>query len=299
MKPIPRILTVLLANATLAYTQDEPSSATSEFEPSPATLTTARILGAIPDGTPPPPPPPKPEFHVAERDILSSTTHQQGGRTITIRQIKPIDLPPPPAPVALNPTEADAEYSQRAAEFRETHSKWRLLFIGATVFRSKDSPPRTLVRYWPGDGNPAITFWSSADFAIIAGGINSFVDAAGDTHSLLMGWGDVDIERMTDLLAAKGREYDAPEMPEFTEGKATFQVVGDAPAAGELVAIQSLHDLYNDEYQRLKTAHEGRERARIEHEEYLKAHPPQPKDITLNFWRTEKPAPMPAKGGSK
>jgi hypothetical protein len=281
MKLIQRILSVLLAFATLAHTKDEPATATP---------TTARILGEIPDGSPPTPQPPKPEFHVAERDILSTTTHQQGGRTITIRRIKPINLTPPPAPVELNPTAADAEYSQRAEEFSEAHSKWRLLFIGATVFRSKDSPPRTLVRYWPGDGNPAITFWSSADFAIIAGGINSFVDAAGDTHSLIMGWGNVDIERMTDLLAAKGQEYDTPEMPVFTEGKATFQVVGDAPAAGELVAIQSLHDLYNDEYQRLKTAHEGRERARIEREEYLKAHPPQPKDITLNYWRVSKPA---------
>jgi hypothetical protein len=38
--------------------------------------------------------------------------------------------------------------------------------------------------------------------------------------------------------------------------------------------IQSLHDLYNNEYARLKTAYEGRERARIEREAYLKANPP-------------------------
>ena len=64
-----------------------------------------------------------------------------------------------------------------------------------------------------------------------------------------------------------------------------------------MVSIQSLHDLYNSEYARLKTALEGRERARIEREAYLKANPPQPKDIVLNFWRTEKPAPV--KGANK
>jgi hypothetical protein len=125
------------------------------------------------------------------------------------------------------------------------------------------------------------------------------MDTSGDTHHLLMGWGNVDIDRMSELYAAKGREYDAPAPPEFTEGKASFQITGDQPAAEKLVAIQSLHNIYNDQYERLKTAFEGRERARIEREEYLKANPPQPKNITLNFWRTEKAAPMPQEGGSK
>jgi hypothetical protein len=299
MKSTLRIIPVLFA-ATLAYSQDESSSVPSESET--ATLaepTTARILGEIPDGTPPPPAPPKPEYHVAARDVLSTATHEQGGRTITIREIKPIALPPPPPPAEIAPAEQDAEFSQRLAEYRESHPKNELLFLGATVFRSKDSPARTLVRWWPMGGKGTITFWSSADFALIAGGINSFADTVGDTHHMLMGWGNVDIDRMAELYAAKGREYDAPDLPEFPEGKATFEVTGDTnPTAEELVVIQSLHDVYNSELERLRTAYEGRERARIEREEYLKANPPQPKDITLNFWRTEKPAAN-GKGKSK
>jgi hypothetical protein len=299
MKPIPRIIPLLLAAATLAHSQDEASSVSSEFETAPAILTTARILGEIPDGTPPPPALPKPEYHVAARDILSTNTHQQGGRKITIREIKPIALPPPPPPAEITASVPDAEFSQRLAEYRETHPKNELLFLGATVFRSKDSPPRTLVRWWPQGANGTITFWSSADFALIAGGINSFEDTAGDTHHMLMGWGNVDIDRMAELYAAKGREYDAPVLPAFLEGQATFHIAGDTkPTAEELVVIQSLHDVYNSELERLRTAYEGRERVRIEREEYLKANPPQPKDITLNFWRTEKPAAN-GKGESK
>ena len=268
----------------------------------PITPTTARIIGDIPDGTPPPPAPPKPEFVVPAQDILSTTTQEQGGRTITIQRIKPIPLPPPPAPVETAPVETapvevDAEFTKRLAEYREEHPRSGLLFLGATVFRSKDSPPRTLVRFWPEGGREDIAFWSSADFALIAGGINSFVDAAADTHYLLLGWGNVDIDRMSDLRSAKGLKYDAPDMPDFPEGKATFLIVGNPPGAEALVPIQSLHDLYNNEYLRLKTAYEGRERARIEREAYLKANPPQPKDITLKYWRTEKPAP--ATGGAK
>ncbi len=299
MKPIPRIILVLLSAATLVHSQDDTRSASRESETLPLPLTTARILGKIPDGTPPPPAPPKPEYHVAARDVLSTATHEQGGRTITIREIKPIALPPPPPPAEPTTVEQDAEFSQRLAEYREKHPKNELLFLGATVFRSKDSPPRTLVRWWPTGGKGTITFWSSADFALIAGGINSFADTAGDSHHMLMGWGNVDIDRMAELFAAKGREYDAPDLPAFPVGKAAFEIAGDRqPTTEEMAVIQSLHDLYNSELERLRTAYEGRERARIEREEYLKANPPQPKDITLNFWHTEKPAAN-GKGESK
>ena len=298
MKPTIRIFSLLIAVASLAHSQDEISSVPREPETVVTTPTNARILGEIPDGTPPPPAPPKPEYHIAARDILNTTTHEQGGRTITIRQIKPIDLPPPPAPVEAAPAEVDAEFAQRLAEYRETHPKSGLLFLSATVYRSKDSPPRTLVRYWPKGNGGGVTFWSAADFALIAGGINSFVDSAGDCHHLMMAWSKVDIERMAEIWASRGLQYDPPEIPDLPEGKASFQVIGEQPDAEKLAPIRALHDIYNSEYERLKTASEGRERARIEREEYLKANPPQPKDIILNFWRTEKPAAN-GKGAAK
>jgi len=288
MKSLSPVLLTLIAATALVHAQDE---IVSDASVSTAVSTTARILGEIPDGTPPPPAPPKPEYQIAENDVLSTKSHEQGGRTITIREIKPIALPPPPPPplAEIGVAEPDAEFSQLLAEYRESHPKNELLFLGATVFRSVDSPPRTLCRWWPQGGKGSITFWSSADFALIAGGINTFADTAGDTHYTLMAWGNVDIERMAELYAEHGIEYEVPDLPDFPEGKATFQITGDTePTAGELVVIQSLHDIYNNELERLRTAYEGRERARIEREEYLKANPPQPKDITLNFWRAGK-----------
>ena len=184
MKLTIRIIPILLAAATLAHSQDDPSSVSRESETTLAPLTTARILGEIPDGTPPPPEPPKPKFIVPAKDILETTTHQQGGRTITVRKIDPIALPPPPAPVETTAIELDPEFRQRLADYREAHPRSTLLFLGATVFRSKDSPPRTLVRYWPEGGRDSITFWSSADFSLIAGGITSFVDSADESHHL-------------------------------------------------------------------------------------------------------------------
>ena len=114
---------------------------------------------------------------------------------------------------------------------------------------------------------------------------------------MFMGWGTVKIDSMMDLRAAKGLEYDTPDMPKFPEGKATFQIVGKLPTSEDLVPIQSLHDLYNSEFERLKTAYEGRERARIAQEAYLKANPPRAKNIVLSFWRSDKPTSI--KGGAK
>ena len=262
-----------------------------------ASPTTACILGDLPDGTPPPPQPPKPTFVVAAKDILTTATQQQGGRTITIRRIKPIALPPPPKPAPVQTALEQAALQEELAETGVLQPKWDFLFLGATVFRTKDSPPRTLVTYWPSITGE-VSFWSSADFGLLAG-MGDFAAANGQTFSMFMAWGYEDIDgSMADFQASHDRPYEAPLMPRFPDGKATFSIIGAAAADPEvLVPIQALHDIYNNEFARLKAAYEGRERAQLQREAELKANPPRPKNITLNYWRTERPAP--AKRGAK
>ncbi len=263
--------------------QDENNSLSEETALAP---TAARILGNIPDGTPPPPEPPKPKFIVPATDVLESKSMEQGGRNITVRKIKPIALPPPPPPVEPLSPEAEAAFREKVAAYRTSHPRTKMAFISATVFRSNDSPPRTLVRCWAEGKRQTITYWSSADFGLISG-IHAFADATGTTHSMLMGWGYADLESISDMRAARLKAYGATAPPNFPEGKASFKIIGEPLAAEDLAPIQALHDLYNNEYTRLKSAFEGRERARLEREAYLKANPPQPKDITLNYWRIE------------
>jgi hypothetical protein len=103
-----------------------------------------------------------------------------------------------------------------------------------------------------------------------------------------MSWSTMDAERITKLHTARGRIYQLPKIPTFLAGKATFQIIGETqPAPEDIAAIQSLHDLYNNEHQRLLTAYQGREQARKQQEAYLKANPPQPQNITLHYWRSE------------
>lgn len=289
MKPIHFALAAFVTSLSTARSQDEPASAP----------TSARIIGEIPDGTPQALEAPKPGFIVPPKDILESETHLQGGRKIIIQQINPIDLPfPPEPPTPVERTSAEnAAFRQKIADYRAAHPVPETLLIGATVYRSKDTAPRTLAtiqQKTEGDDRKIITFWSSADFALLSG-VSNFMGSDGRKLSLMMSWGNQDIDRTTEMLAAHGRVYHAPAIPELPPGNATFIITSGIPNAATLTAIQSLHDLYNNEHQKLLAAYQGREQARLAAEAELKAHPRKPKDIVLNYWLGAAPAPA-AKG---
>jgi hypothetical protein len=293
MKITPLVFLATLAIAGLAHSEDKTSLDSPRIA---ATApTTARILGTIPDGTPPPPSEPKPEYKTAASDILQTTTLREGGRNITLQQIKPIGLPP--APQAAESTAAPSpEFLQRLFEFRAAHPRSSIFNLGATIYHSKGQPTRTLLQLWPQGGGAPIKVWSSADFTLIAGGISSFIDTSGRTRHLMIMPSLIDIDRMTALFASRGKTYTAPQIPTLPEGKATFQIIGEQPASSDLTALQSLHDLYHQHHAELLAAHQGREQARLQQEAELKANPPKPKDITLRYWRTERPA---IKGGDQ
>ncbi len=257
----------------------------------------AAILGDIPDGTPPPPAPAKPGFSVPAEDILETRIHEQGGRRITIQKIAPIALPPPPE-VAIPADPASPALLARIAALRAKHPKNEIVRLGATVYRAKDSPPRTLVRIWPDGGEKSVTFWSSADFSLLCG-LSSFVGTDGATRNLMTMWSTVDIDRLRDLMARHGRTYVPPVIPDLPPGKAAFVIASGTPTAENLASIQSIHDVYHNEHARLLTAYQGRERARLAQEAELKANPPRPKDIVLSYWDIGSTGPTPAKGAAK
>jgi len=282
MKSSLRFIPVLLAVATLAHSQDEVSSDSSEFETAPATITTARIIGEIPDGTPPQPEPPKPVYTVTARDVLDADTYQEGGRTITFQRIAPPPMPNlPEAPLAAETIE-EVSGKEPTADAPAEYAADDFVMAGASVFRSKDGKTRSLVQLWPQGSVQPVTFWSSADFGLLAP-IGSFVCTDGKTRSLMLMWGASETDSLASLAAELGP--DSPPIPEFAEGKASFATTTGKAADATLVWIQSLHDIYNSDYERLKSAYDGREQARLEKEAELKANPPKPKNLVFNYWR--------------
>jgi hypothetical protein len=265
-------------------------------ETPPPSRATARILGNLSDGIPPPPQPAKPSFIVPTTDILETQIHVQDGRKITVQKISPIALPPPPTAAPLL-NQSSPAVQARIAALRANHPKDEFVRIGATVYRSQDSAARTLITCWPDGAEEPVTFWSSADFALLSG-FSSFLGSDGQTRSLMMTWSTLDIDRLSEFLAKHGREYQPPAMPELPPGKAAFAITSGNPTAKTLASIQSLHDLYNNEHDRLLTAYQDREHARLQQEAELKAHPPKPKDIILNYWLTNS-ADQAEKGGAR
>lgn len=79
--------------------------------------------------------------------------------------------------------------------------------------------------------------------------------------------------------------------PVFQTGEIAFRVVeGDATNKEALVDLETLHDLYRSDGQRLKLAYEIRENALRERQAWLEANPPQPQDIIVRHWKVPEPA---------
>ena len=105
MKTITLLLVLIFGCVTAVLAETE--------RPAP---TIARIIGDLPDGTPPSPPPPPP--------------------------------PPPPLPMAEPPLDkADPAVRTRLAAFRAKYPRNEFIRIGATVYHAQDSTTRTLVTY--------------------------------------------------------------------------------------------------------------------------------------------------------
>jgi hypothetical protein len=247
----------------------------------------AHIPYKIPDGTPPPPEPPKPVWTVPASDVVAEKSINEGGRAITVREIKPIALPAPPEPAAA--PVISVELRQRLAEYREKHPHRHPIALGATVYRLENEITRTLVTVWITGQREPVSFWSSGDFSLLSG-IGAFTDKQGETRALFMLWSIYDTNRFAKRMTELGRPYKRPIIPDLPSDKAAYLIHQGSPDDDLFTAIDSLHEILNHDAVELRRAYEGRVQATKEREAYLKANPPQPKDITLNYWRISKPA---------
>jgi hypothetical protein len=242
------------------------------------------IEGAVADGTPPPPVEKKAWPAVEVREVHERVLSD---RKVTLQRIKNPGLPDP-TPLAPPPplTEAELPVLRESPEWKAMvakHQESRLLFISATVYDHQ----KTLVR-WYGNGSPMKSFaaWSNIDFNHFSG-MGGF-KSGGISYHFMMGVGNHDTVRWRARLEEAGREYEEPQAPELPVGEPGFVLVeGDPNDAEGLAPIRGLHELYKTEAARLAAAYAGRERARAEQEAYLKAHPPVPEDIVINYWKVQ------------
>jgi hypothetical protein len=262
------------------------------------------IPGPITDGTPSEPAP-KPEpidFKVlSSRTIRTDVTKAPempelppitGTINVTVQVVEDPDLPDPPPPLPPLPPD-DPAVVARLAELAEKYRGTELVFLSATVYNHN----RTFLRIYPnGQAGGMVTAWSNLDFNHFSGFSTYRVKDAEDgtlyDFGLLMGIGSTDTKRWAELAAEKGYEYKAPEipeMPDLADGGPSFVVVeGDAKSPA-MDTLEQIHDLYRKEGPRMEEAYHARVKAREERKAYLLANPPKPNDVTVRFWKRNRP----------
>lgn len=273
----------------------------------------------ITDGTPSPPIP-KPE--PIDFKVLSSRTTRMdvtkapemhdlppitGTINVTVQLVEDPTLADPPPLPALPPE--DPAVLARMAELTEKHRGTELVFLSATVYDQN----RTFLRIYPnGRFVDSVTAWSNLDFNHFCGfstyRVKDAVDDSLHDFGLLMGIGGIDTRRWKKMAEARGIEYKGPEipeipnMPELADGGPSFVLVeGDAKSPG-MDTLEQIHDLYRKEGTRMEEAYHAREKARAERKAYLLANPPKPDDVTIQFWKRNKPSPrglQALEGGAK
>jgi hypothetical protein len=274
-----------------------------------ATKWDVEIPVPITDGTPSAPIP-KPE--PLDLKILSSRTTRMnvteapemhdlppitGTINVTVQVVEDPNLPDPPPPLPTLPPD-DPAVLARLAELREKYRGTELVFLSATVYDHN----RTFLRIYPnGKVGDEVTAWSNLDFNHFSGFSTYRVKDAEDGTlydcGLLMGIGGIDTRRWREMAEARGIEYkgpkipEIPEMPDFAEGGPAFVVVDGDAESPAMDTLEQIHDLYRKEGARMEEAYHAREKARAERKAYLLANPPKPKDVTIQFWKRDKPSP--------
>jgi hypothetical protein len=212
------------------------------------------------------------------------------GRSIIVQKTEPppgylpppVNPPPPPPP----PGAPSEEFLARARAAAANRPEMRYLRFSATVYPVgpiETARKATLVR-WTHE-RQTYQAWSSIDWNHFRG-LGRFDLADGKTtYSCMMGIGD----------ASRWRHRPgAPVPPDFQPGEIGFRVIeGDTANKDALADLETLHDLYRVDGQRLKLASEIREKAIRERQAWIEANPPQPQDIIVRHWK------VPEQGGQK
>jgi len=225
------------------------------------------------------------------RHIDKTIHHLPDDRRVIIERIPAINLPAPPAPAARPVPE-----HKTAAQLAELAAKWRAdrdanptIHATATVYRLADGTTATHIDQFRVNDGPLVSFWSGADFSLLAHP-GSFVTPDGRTHySMMLLWTSFDVGFWNRFVTRHGLEFRQPAIPEFENSPATWFIDGkntrEQPDQATLAAIQFLHDHHNQNLAELQTTYARLQAGRAAIRAELAANPPQPRDIHFRVSR--------------
>jgi len=254
------------------------------------------VIGPIANGTPSAsaPVPVSPNFTVksswTERVVreepapLPGMTPVRKPVNVTVQLVEDPHLTPPPAPAPGNPDPAAiARFKAIMAERPKVDN----IFLSATVYDHQ----RTMLRWHP-NGHPdqEMIAWSALDFNTLSG-FGQFTYNGKDYNLFMFIGNENSKKRLLHLQQQIGalQPTAIPDLP--PTGTPAFVVTqGDPTDADAIAPITAMHELYKVEGPQLVAAYQAREQARIEHEAWLRANPPQPQDVLIQVWKREEEA---------
>ena len=227
-----------------------------------------------------------PERPAIKFQVLQSRKIDLGNHSLIINRVVPPVLPElPPAPA---PRSAEQIAAARAAAALRRPAKKRVnLFLSATVYDRKVTEIR-----WSGGSHEHRVF-SNIDFNLFGGACD--LETADTIYSLMLAVGNEtaeQVERFNRHAAEHGLptrlRKQIPSLETFSQTRSEYVVAEDethaTPSGEELKALDALHVFYDANRQQLADEYAKREAARIAREQWLKEHPPKPKDTVINYW---------------
>jgi hypothetical protein len=213
--------------------------------------------------------------------VLESLEYDLGNRSVIFNRVQ---LPPArPAPVSTAPVAAPVSPEIEEINRRRANKKSEMLFLSATVYDRRVTEVR-----WSSQGRDYRAF-SNIDFHYLAGA--GEIETADTVYMLVMGLGDGTSEEVAAFnqnAAARGWPLKTLPAPEsFSQTRSEYRLIGEtiSTAAPEaLAAMDALHAFFDTNRATLLANYAKREADRIAREQWLKDHPPVPKDTVINFW---------------
>jgi hypothetical protein len=210
--------------------------------------------------------------------VLDSVEVDYGDHSIFYNRVATPPLKPswqkPFAP-AYVPTAEEMARAERIEAKRQVN-----FWISCTVFDGQFTEVRI-----PQDGQEVVIY-STIDFNLLAQGFD--LETADSFYSLYMGLGDVTHEEF------------AGEWPEgllaeaAKAGTSKWRVVSKLqPTADNVRTIEDLHRYFDAHRETLIAQRAQRDAAQKAHEEWLKANPPVPEDIVINYFSNPQPVRPP------
>jgi hypothetical protein len=203
--------------------------------------------------------------------ILDQREVRVGGRTITYNRVAPPVFPSPsPSPTPQPTTPAGKRIKKTEPQAAK---KTVMLSISATVFDRQI----TLVRW--SDKSGSHRAFSNVDFNYFSG--PPVIETADTSYFLMMGLGNQTREQ------AAAKNIPLPALSYFSSTGAQYAVIQDGsnpPMEESLKQIDDLHVYFNANKQWMIDEYNKRQQADAKRQQWLKEHPPVPKDTVINFW---------------